>query len=111
MQALFETAKSSLQLFTVPEGFSSETKNSMWSSLTKLARRWKLNVGVPLLSAQKLVLAGDHLQLPPITNSEISNSKLHESEPNQKLKLETDERYGRMSYIQERTPVGVSATA
>lgn len=51
---------------------------------------------VPLLFAQKLVLAGDHLQLPPTIKSsnmhstpEISNSKLHKSEPNQKLKLET----------------------
>ena len=51
---------------------------------------------VPSLSAQKLVLAGDHLQLPLTIKSsnmhpdpEISNSKLHESEPNQKLKLET----------------------
>ena len=67
--------------FSVPEGFSSETKNLMWSSLMKLARRWKLNV---------------HLQLPPTIKSsnlhpspEISNFKLHEYEPNQNLKLET----------------------
>ena len=51
---------------------------------------------VPSLSAQKLVLAGDHLQLPLTIKSsnmhpdpEISNFKLHESEPNQKLKLKT----------------------
>lgn len=51
---------------------------------------------VPLLSAQKLVLAGDHLQLSPTIKStnmhskpETSSSKSHESEPNNKFKLET----------------------
>lgn len=51
---------------------------------------------VPLLSAEKLVLAGDHLQLPPTIKSSnmhpkqgIPKSKSHESESNKKLTLET----------------------
>lgn len=51
---------------------------------------------VPLLSAQKLVLAGDHLQLPPTIKSSnmrpkpgISKSESHESESNKKFNLET----------------------
>lgn len=51
---------------------------------------------VPLVSAEKLVLAGDHLQLPPTIKSSnmhpktgISKSKSHESESNKKFTLET----------------------
>lgn len=51
---------------------------------------------VPLLFAKKLVLAGDHLQLPPTIKSSnmhpkpgISNSKSNESESNKNFNLET----------------------
>lgn len=44
---------------------------------------------IPLLNAKKVVLAGDHLQLPPTIKSQARSSKTAKSTPPQSLGLET----------------------
>lgn len=77
-------------------GFQLRNENFDVVIIDEASQALEAQCWVPLLSAQKLVLAGDHLQLPPTIkssnmhpNPEVSGSKLHKSDPNPKFKLET----------------------